>query len=229
MPDGGPGDPASTGRPNIPLAKPGWRTAAGGGSTRVITVVAVKVYTRRGDDGTTALRAGGRVRKDDPEVEVTGTVDEAQAALGVARAECEPGEPLDQLLVRVERELWVLMAELSTAPDERQALRPGVTKVTSEMVGALEADIDEALAGLELAPAFAVPGENRLAASLDLARTVVRRAERLVAARQLEDSAVPSYLNRLSDLCWALARRHENERLVAGGAGAGRRLRAGGR
>jgi cob(I)alamin adenosyltransferase len=185
----------------------------------------LRIYTRRGDDGTTALRAGGRVRKDDPVVEVTGTVDEAQAALGLARAESEPGSELDGLLVRVERELWVLMAELSTADEEREALRPGVTSVTEEMVRALEGEIDAALGGLELAPAFAVPGENRLSASLDVARTVVRRAERLVAGLDLGASRVPAYLNRLSDLCWALARSHEQAHLVAGGPNALRRAR----
>jgi cob(I)alamin adenosyltransferase len=186
----------------------------------------LKIYTRRGDDGTTALRAGGRVRKDDEVVEATGTVDEAQSALGLARAECEAGGELDVLLVRLERELWVLMAELSTAKDERAALQPGVTSVTGEMVAALERDIDAALAGLELAPAFAVPGENRLAGQLDMARTVVRRAERLTVGLELEQSSVPAYLNRLSDLCWALARRHEDAHLLAGGQNALRRPRA---
>ncbi len=190
-------------------------------------VVRVKVYTRRGDDGTTALRAGGRVRKDDPLVEMTGTVDEAQAVLGCARAECERGGALDLLLVSVEREMWVLMAELSTGLGERGSLRPGVTAVTAEMVSRLETEIDAALDGLELAPAFAVPGENRLAAQLDLARTVVRRAERLVAARELEGSQAPAYLNRLSDLCWALARANEGVHVLAGGHGAARRTRAG--
>jgi cob(I)alamin adenosyltransferase len=186
----------------------------------------VKVYTRRGDDGTTALRAGPRVRKDDPAVEVTGAVDEAQAALGCARAECERGGALDELLVSLERDLWVLMAELSTAAEERAALVGGTTAVTAEMVQRLETEIDAATAGLELAPAFAVPGENRLAATLDLARTVVRRAERLVVARELKESFVPAYLNRLSDLCWALARRHESDHVLAGGRGAAPRRKA---
>jgi cob(I)alamin adenosyltransferase len=184
--------------------------------------MAIRLYTRRGDDGTTALRAGGRVRKDDPLVEVTGTVDEAQAAIGCARAECPPGSPLDEQLVSIERELWVAMAELSTAPEQRSSLVAGVTAVAPEMVARLEHEIDAAMDGVQLAPAFAVPGSNRLSAALDLARTVVRRAERLVATLHLEESAVPAYLNRLSDLCWALARRHEDEHVLAGGRGAQR-------
>jgi cob(I)alamin adenosyltransferase len=183
----------------------------------------MRLYTRRGDDGTTALRAGGRVRKDDPIVEMTGTVDEAQAMLGLARAECQRESDLDRLLVRVERELWILMAELSTAPGERASLEPGATAVTAEMVATLEQEIDAALGGLDLARAFAVPGGNRLAACLDVSRTVVRRAERLVAGASLGGSFVPAYLNRLSDLCWALARRNEDEHLLAGGAGPRRR------
>jgi len=179
----------------------------------------VRIYTRRGDGGETSLRAGGRVRKDHPLVELTGTVDEAQAVLGLARAECR-GEPLDALLVRLERELWVLMAELSTSPGERPALEPGRNAVTAEMVTALEGEIDAALAGVDLAAAFAVPGEDRLSAALDLARTVVRRAERQAAGVGLAGSHALGYLNRLSDLCWALARRHEARHLLAGGRNA---------
>ncbi len=177
----------------------------------------MRIYTRHGDDGTTELRSGGRVRKDDALVELTGAVDEAQAALGLARAECEPASELDELLVRLERTLWVLMAELSTATADRAQLVPGQTAVTAEMVVELEREIDRSLEGLELERAFVLPGGSRLAATLDFARTVVRRAERLAAAQQLDGSAAMAYLNRLSDLCWALARRHETTRLVAGG------------
>lgn len=174
----------------------------------------LSIYTRGGDGGTTALRAGGRVRKDHPVVEATGTVDEAQAFLGLARAEDEPGGAIDAVLVRVEADLWVLMAELSVAEGERAALRPGETAVTAEMVSALEREIDAALDGLDLARSFAVPGENRLSAALDVARTVVRRAERLAVGLELAGSFAPAYLNRLSDLCWALARSSEVEHKV---------------
>lgn len=182
----------------------------------------MKIYTRTGDLGTTALRAGGRVTKDSPVIEANGTVDEAQALLGVARAETDPGGALDGLLIAVERDLWVLMAELATAPEERDRLEARVTAVTPEMVVVLEQRIDEVMGRLELTRGFAVPGGGRLSAALDHARTVVRRAERLVVGLQLGASQVPVYLNRLSDLCWALAREAESEHLLAGGSRAPR-------
>jgi len=169
----------------------------------------VKIYTKRGDDGTTGLLYGGRVRKDDPVIEANGAVDEAQAALGLARAEAEPGSALDAQLLALERDLWVLMAELATAPVNRHKLAPGASLVTPDMVAALEAAIDELDATVEMPTEFVLPGEGRLAACLDLARTVVRRAERLALGVAPEGSSVGPYLNRLSDLCWMLARSAE--------------------
>ena len=174
----------------------------------------VKIYTRHGDDGTTSLRAGGRVRKDALAIDVVGTVDEAQAALGLARSECDRDSPLDTLLVAIERDLWILMAEVTTGHSGRLGLEKGATAVTSAMVDALEAKIDEIDATLELAGAFAVPGDNRISALLDVARTVVRRGERLAVGLDLEGSFVVAYLNRLSDLCWILARSQEQEHPV---------------
>src|SRR3954451_15259791 len=98
----------------------------------------MKIYTRKGDDGTTGLYGGGRVPKDSAAPEAYGTVDEAQAALGVARAECERGGELDLLLVGVERDLWVLMGELATDESNRHKLVDGTSRVTPEMVAALE-------------------------------------------------------------------------------------------
>src|SRR5205085_8952645 len=98
----------------------------------------VKIYTRKGDDGTTGLLFGGRVRKDDPAPAAYGDVDEAQAALGVARADADPGSELDTMLVGIERDLWVLMSELATEPANRGKLTPGTSLVTTEMVTALE-------------------------------------------------------------------------------------------
>jgi cob(I)alamin adenosyltransferase len=170
----------------------------------------LKIYTRKGDDGTTGLLYGGRVRKDSPVIEANGAVDEAQAALGVARAESEPGGELDTLLTRLERELYVLMAEVATAPDNRGKLEPGRSLVTPGMVSALEADIDRLTGLLEMPTEFVVPGESRPAAALDVARTVVRRAERLCLALPPADrSQVGAYLNRLSDLLWTMARWQE--------------------
>ena len=94
----------------------------------------MKVYTRKGDDGTTGLYFGGRVRKDSVHPAAYGVVDEAQAFIGLARAEAEPGSELDRLLVALERDLWVLMAELATAPENRPKLTPGEQLVTDEMV-----------------------------------------------------------------------------------------------
>jgi cob(I)alamin adenosyltransferase len=179
----------------------------------------MRIYTRKGDDGTTGLLYGGRVRKDDARIEVNGAVDEAQAALGVARAEAEPGSELDETLVALERDLWVLMAEVATAPENRHKLVAGSTLVTAEMVQVLEARIDGIGARTEMPTEFVVPGQGRVAAALDVARTVVRRAERLALALPPEGSHVGPYLNRLSDLCWMLARWQEAEHLPTRAAG----------
>ena len=172
----------------------------------------MKIYTKRGDDGTTGLLYGGRLRKDSAAIELNGAVDEAQAALGVARAEAERGSELDELLVGLERDLWVLMAEVATAPENRHKLTPGVSLVTAEMVAALEAHIDSLDDRFEMPTEFVVPGQTRIAALLDVARTVVRRAERL-SLDLADGSQVGPYLNRLSDLCWTMARWQEGEHL----------------
>jgi len=181
----------------------------------------MRIYTRKGDDGTTGLLYGGRVAKDSPLPAAYGSVDEAQAAIGVARAEAGAGSELDRLLLGVERDLWVLMAELATDPANRDKLEPGRSCTTSEMVERLEELIDDVSARFSPPTEFVVPGETRLAALLDVARTVVRRAERDVIPAAAEGSAVVPYLNRLSDLLWTLARWQEGEsratRSVAGG------------
>ncbi len=171
----------------------------------------MRPYTRRGDDGTTGLHGGGRVAKTSLVVEVLGSVDEAQAALGLARAETVRGGELDTLLLELERQLWVLMAEVANAPERRGELLAGSTRVDRDMVVALESRIDAVCAGLDLERGFVAPGGTRLSAALDLARTVVRRAERHAAGLELGPSSVVPYLNRLSDLCWALARAAEGE------------------
>ena len=176
----------------------------------------VKIYTRKGDDGTTGLLYGGRVAKDAPAIEANGAVDEAQAVLGVARAEAAPGSELDDLLIGLERDLWVLMAEVATAPENRSKLTPGQSAVTPEMVEALEHRIDGLSTRFEMPKEFVVPGQNRVSAVLDVARTVVRRAERiLVSAPPMPGSSVPAYLNRLSDLLWTMARWQEGEHLTS--------------
>lgn len=166
----------------------------------------MRIYTRDGDDGTTGLYFGGRVAKSSDQIEVNGTVDEAQASLGWARAQCEPGGDLDRALVGVERDLWVLMAEVATLPENRHKLVDGSTKVDDAMVTRIEKMIDAFSEDLEMPREFVVPGETPASASLDVARTVVRRAERVAVRYALPDSLVVTYLNRLSDLVWTLAR-----------------------
>jgi cob(I)alamin adenosyltransferase len=171
--------------------------------------MAPRIYTKRGDDGTTGLLYGGRVRKDSVAIDVNGVVDEAQAALGLARAQCAPGSDLNDRLVVLARDLYVLMAEVATAPANRHKLVAGTSLVTAAMVSALERGIDELLAVVEMPSDFTIPGENPCAAALDFARTIVRRAERLAVAEPVEGSLVLPYLNRLSDLLWAMARWQE--------------------
>jgi cob(I)alamin adenosyltransferase len=169
----------------------------------------MKIYTRKGDDGTTGLLYGGRVVKDSVAIEANGAVDEAQAALGLARAEVERDSELDQLLVGLERDLYVLMAELATLATNRAKLSPGVTLVTAEMVGRVELLIDQLTGRFPAVTEFVIPGHDRVAASLDVARTAVRRAERRSLSAAPERSHVVPYLNRLSDLLWTMARWQE--------------------
>src|SRR5581483_10521427 len=129
-----------------------------------------RVYTRTGDDGTTALLYGGRVAKHEAGPAAYGAVDEAVSALGLARAEVERGSELDELLVRLEREMFVVGAELATAPENRGKLVPKVSLVTSDMVTALEPIIDDVTSRFEPPQEFVLPGETRVAAALDLAR-----------------------------------------------------------
>lgn len=175
----------------------------------------MKIYTRKGDDGTTGLLYGGRVAKDSPLPTAYGEVDEAQAVLGIARAEAEPGGELDTMLIALERDLWVLMAELAASPEHRDRLVAGTSLVTAEMVSDLEGQIDAVSERFEAPNEFVVPGENRVAATLDLARTVVRRAERHALSAVVDGSQVVPYLNRLSDLLWALARWQGGQALIA--------------
>jgi cob(I)alamin adenosyltransferase len=182
------------------------------------------IATRRGDDGTTGLLFGGeRVFKDGDRTEAYGTIDEAIAALGLARAEAglkgEDGTlprtiaALPELILRLQRELFVVGAELATNPEAVGRQKPGETRVTAEMVAGLDSLLAEAEGSVEMPHEFVVPGETRLSASLELARTITRRAERrAVSIRRAEpvagDHLVP-YLNRLADLLWILARAAE--------------------
>jgi cob(I)alamin adenosyltransferase len=189
-------------------------------------VTVLKIYTKTGDDGTTGLLFGGRVAKDSIVMQLNGTVDEAQAVMGLARAETEAGSELDVLLTGLERDLYVLMSEVATDPANRSKLKAGSTMVTTRMVEALEKHIDDLIERTDMPSEFVVPGANRASAALDLARTVVRRAERLVVSSPVPGSLVAPYINRLSDLLWAMARFAEgDEHLLARGAPRQRRSR----
>jgi len=179
------------------------------------------VATGKGDDGTTGLLYGGeRIPKDDLRTEAYGTIDEAVAALGLARAQLglkdrlgvlsvEFGE-LPELILRLQRELFVAGAELATAPEAEGRLQEGISRIDDGMVEALEPVIDRYMDRVDLPPKFVITGGTTLSAQLDVARTVIRRAERRVVALrdggELASDAVLRYLNRASDLAFAMAR-----------------------
>lgn len=169
----------------------------------------MKIYTRKGDDGTTGLLFGGRVTKDSQRPMAYGEVDEAQASIGVARAVAGPDHPAAAMLLTIERDLWVLMSELATETENRHKLTPGSSLVTEPMVSTLEEWIDSVSDSFEPPTEFVVPGEAVVSAHLDVARTVVRRAERAAVAIGEPEGYAVSYLNRLSDLLWTLARADE--------------------
>jgi cob(I)alamin adenosyltransferase len=200
------------------------------------------VATGRGDDGTTGLLYGGeRISKDDARTEAYGTVDEAVAALGLARAELGMKAVygvltpslggLGELVLRLQRDLFVVGAELATNPDARDRLEDERTRVSRAMVDDVGVVLAEVEAAIRMPREFVVPGETRTSASLELARTVLRRAERrcvtLVRTGVLPaDSLVVPYLNRVADLLWVLARATEqaeaHQAPAATGARAGR-------
>ncbi len=175
-------------------------------------VVLNKIYTRTGDDGTTALGTGERRRKSDLRIEAYGTVDETNAVIGVARLGLAADDPaLDALLGRIQNDLFDLGADLATPePEEDPGYEP--LRITDEQVTALEKAIDGLNANLEPLRTFVLPGGSRAAAHLHMARTVSRRAERLMvelAAREAINPAAIRYMNRLSDLFFVAAR-HAN-------------------
>jgi cob(I)alamin adenosyltransferase len=168
-----------------------------------------RIYTKTGDDGTTGLLYGGRVSKGAGIPDAVGTTDEAVAVLGLARA-LSGDQLLRERILDLQRQLFVVGADLATNPDERERLEPGVSLVTQEMVEALEALIDELVATHPLPNVFVVPGANPVSSTLDVARAVVRRAERRVVELRASGTPMseplPRYLNRLSDLLFVMAR-----------------------
>ncbi|MEA2446795.1 MAG: cob(I)alamin adenosyltransferase [Actinomycetota bacterium] len=173
-----------------------------------------KIYTKKGDDGTTGLLYGGRVHKDDVRTEAYGTLDETVSALGIARAGGLVPR-VEEIVVRVQREMFIVGAELATAEDNASKLTEGISKVTPSMTEAAENDIDSLLEEHPLPAEFLLPGETLGSAGLDLARTIVRRAERLVVTMDRDGNVAPDllrYMNRVSDLLYACARYEEAER-----------------
>ena len=168
-----------------------------------------RIYTKTGDDGSTGLLYGGRVPKDDLVTEAYGTTDEAVAVLGLARSLTEdPAMQAD--LLALQRELFVVGADLATNPRERTKLEAEVSLVTDRMVKRLEQRIDDLVEERPLPQVFIVPGANPASAAIDVARAVIRRAERdVVALEHAQREVNPDvrrYLNRLSDLLFVLAR-----------------------
>ena len=174
----------------------------------------MKIYTKKGDDGTTGLLYGGRISKAELATEAYGTTDEAVAALGLARA-LSGDEAVKEEILRLQRELFVVGADLATNPEHRGKLEAGVSLVTPDMTERLEAEIDRITEEHPLPQVFIVPGANAVSAALDVARGVVRRAERrcveLAAGHAETNQEVVRYLNRLSDYLFVIARREAGE------------------
>lgn len=172
----------------------------------------MKFFNKRGDQGETSLLYGGRVPKCDPRCEAYGTIDEAVSALGLARALSQKERTRD-ILHRIQEELFIVGAELATAADDYDKLTARHQVVTEEMVNRLEGLIDDFEAEMEMPKKFIIPGASPSSAALDLARTIIRRAERR-AAELRNNGMVPNervlhYLNRLADLAFTVARYEE--------------------
>ena len=178
-----------------------------------------KVATGKGDEGTTGLLFGGnRISKDDVRTEAYGTVDEATAALGMARAELigltgAGIAALDETILSIQRDLFVVGAELATNPDAWNRLEEGRTKVSPKMLARINALLAATEAAIVFPKDFVIPGSSKASSAIELARTIIRRAERwcVTLGREglLPGDHLLAYLNRLADLLWLLARQAE--------------------
>jgi cob(I)alamin adenosyltransferase len=175
----------------------------------------VSIVTKTGDKGETSLMYGRRVPKTDPRVDIYGDVDELNAALGLARALSQNPFVSDQILT-AQKDLIIVMGELATArEDVDRYLKDSFLLTTAAMVDRLGGVIVDIEKDKSLYPKdWVIPGKNPSSAALDLARTICRRAERRVAAAKDVKPEVLRYLNRLSDLCWVLARYAEKNLLA---------------
>lgn len=176
----------------------------------------MKIYTKTGDDGTTGLFGGARVAKASERVEAYGTVDELNALLGVVRQR-GVSTIAEVALSTIQPELFVLGAELATAPGKEDKLARSMPLLDADASARLERWIDQAEEGLPPLTSFVLPGGSESATYMHLARTVCRRAERrvLVIDEPKARGELVIYLNRLSDLLFVLARRENHERGVA--------------
>jgi len=160
-------------------------------------------YTRKGDDGYTGLLGDERVSKSDPRPEAIGSIDEANAAIGWARAHCRSSRSRE-ILLSIQRDLYNLMAEISATPENAERFRT----IDTHKVNWLEEQTDILSESVDIPKEFITPGDSLGGAALDLARTVVRRAERRVAqlwhTQEIKNPEVLKYLNRLSSLCFVL-------------------------
>jgi cob(I)alamin adenosyltransferase len=184
----------------------------------------MSIVTKTGDDGTTALMYGRRVPKNHPRVEAYGTVDELNAALGLARATAGEDFVRENLLA-IQKDLVVVMGELAVLPDDRpRYVKEGYSLVAPPMAAKLDALVREVEAQNVNIKGWATPGATPASASLDVARTVCRRAERRVCALPepdgLKNAEIVVYLNRLSDLLWLMARWAESGNGSANGPSA---------
>ena len=170
----------------------------------------MSIVTKTGDQGETSLMYGRRVPKDDPRVDAYGSVDELTTALGLARSVCEDKFVSEQIFA-VQRDLINVMGELSTLPEDRERYTNDGFQVTdAKMVDRVTALIVDLEKDKSLYPKdWVIPGANAVSAALDFARVTCRRAERLVATLKDPNPEILRYLNRLSDLCWILARATE--------------------
>jgi len=161
------------------------------------------LYTKTGDDGYTGLLGDDRVPKDHPQIEAIGTVDEVTAALGVVRATCRAPE-IASIIVEVQRDLYKLMIELAASPKNTERF----PRIDNNRVTWLEQTIDRIGKQVEIPNEFILPGDSPGGAALDLARTVIRRAERRVTGLLnngiIQNNDIIRYLNRLSSLCFTL-------------------------
>jgi cob(I)alamin adenosyltransferase len=170
-----------------------------------------RIYTKKGDDGTTSLWYGGRLAKSDARTEAYGSLDEAASALGIARSLCGDDEAeIAADILRLQDDLFIAGAELATAPEASERLEDGVSRITDEIADGLDEVIDRYMDRVDLPPKFVIPGGTPLSAQLDLARAVIRRGERRVVALQdageLASTAILRFLNRASDAAYAMAR-----------------------